>query len=444
MIDIIDLHTKPNNESSIFPFPEIIYPGNWVKNATSDYKGNINVDERVLNVPVEQDNVGRFVRIHEMGHALYSPPVGRSSKKISPLVDKCLRLIEDERINLIMSNIYGKQLSNLLSNKVKPFDDYILSYSPPPDGIQPGLDRAYWFLLKRVYDSFREHLYISDEAVEKLNRLAFISVDHLTHGRACELDKLLQTFFSYGCVRNKHIKFYELRKFAAKIAEFFDDSDDSDEESKLKTIGRTGEEQLGKGDWQTKCDFVNLATVDVPPPLNKQRVATDCGTTIRYMHKYLVDRHIFALKTKKPCIGAPVHLMIDCSGSMSIKAGDIDKLVKLAEQRVMTVRIYAGAGSRGTVATIVESTGGRVKRIPKALLDQRVALLGTGNIVDVQALTLLAQQSGKKFWVCDGKVTGNNDNYYKEVDDICSKLVLKNNITRIDSLPKAIQFFERG
>ena len=136
--------------------------------------------------------------------------------------------------------------------------------------------------------------------------------------------------------------------------------------------------------------------------------------------------------------------MIDCSGSMSIKAGDIDRLVKLAEQRVMTVRIYAGEGSRGTVATIVESTGGRVKRIPKALLNRQVALLGTGNIVDVQALTLLAQQSGKKFWVCDGKVTGRNDNYYKEVDDICSKLVLKNNITRIDSLPKAIQFFERG
>ena len=96
-------------------------------------------------------------------------------------------------------------------------------------------------------------------------------------------------------------------------------------------------------------------------------------------------------------------LLIDCSGSMSLRNEQILEVLK--NNPLATVAVYYGAGDNQTGDLTVLAAHNRYA----AGHDYRAHHYGGGNVVDYPALSWLAHQERPRIWVCDGIVTGVND-----------------------------------
>lgn len=124
-------------------------------------------------------------------------------------------------------------------------------------------------------------------------------------------------------------------------------------------------------------------------------------------------------------------LLIDMSGSMSIKQEEVERILYMAPYA--TIACY-GSGTNtqfGNIVIIAEDS----KKGEAAFARVRI---GGGNVIDGPALRWLAAQERPRIWVSDGVVTGVGDHacvaLFEEAEQICHSA----NIIRIHSLEKLI------
>lgn len=155
------------------------------------------------------------------------------------------------------------------------------------------------------------------------------------------------------------------------------------------------------------------------------------GNIVRSTHRWAVDRWVFTERMK----GKGVTILMDVSGSMSIGPNDVKQIIELAP--ATTFAIY-GAGYTEGQLRILAKNGRCVD------LDNRDAIMPRdycwgANVVDVPALQWLNRMPKPRIWVCDGGVTGIEDNLSYVVNSLCLAELNKRSILTARNINEAIE-----
>jgi len=156
----------------------------------------------------------------------------------------------------------------------------------------------------------------------------------------------------------------------------------------------------------------------------------DAGARIGSISRIMTDGRVFRARRRSPA-GS---LLIDISGSMSLSSADIDHV--LAARPAATIAVYRANMDRGTVSIL--ATAGR--RVSSDALLQTMRTHDGCNVIDVPALQWLNHQRGPRWWICDGKVTGLNDQSYTSVTESCAILAYRGKVKRFDNVRQFHQF----
>ncbi|MCZ6784109.1 MAG: hypothetical protein O7G30_12455 [Proteobacteria bacterium] len=152
----------------------------------------------------------------------------------------------------------------------------------------------------------------------------------------------------------------------------------------------------------------------------------DEGTDLRFLHRYAVDQRVFRRRVHRGKGGGSV--LIDASGSMSLDAADIDRIIAGAPSATL-VALYSGTGDRGELRVVVRE--GRRAGV------EALTPPGAGNIVDLPALEWLARQPAPRVWISDGGVTGCDDRSSDTVSRGCKSVCRRAGIVRVRSAEQA-------
>jgi len=160
----------------------------------------------------------------------------------------------------------------------------------------------------------------------------------------------------------------------------------------------------------------------------RRRCATE-GARISRPDRYALDGAIF----HRSGAGGGGTILVDTSGSMSLSAEHVEKLVRAAGGAAV-VAIYSGKADEGELRIVARA-------------DWRVASeffepFGGGNIVDLPALEWLAKQPRPRVWVSDGGVTGVGDEACAEILSACEELAARADVTRVETPVEAIKLLE--
>lgn len=158
--------------------------------------------------------------------------------------------------------------------------------------------------------------------------------------------------------------------------------------------------------------------------------ASDEGSVVRYLHRWPVDRAVFRCRAR----GGGGTLLVDTSGSMSLAASDLDRLL-LATPHGMRVALYSGSGEVGELRVVADGH----RRAPAEHLKR----FGNGNVVDLPALHWLGRQPGPRLWLSDGGVTGVGDRACSALTERCLELCRRARIRRVATLDEATGWLRR-
>jgi hypothetical protein len=160
------------------------------------------------------------------------------------------------------------------------------------------------------------------------------------------------------------------------------------------------------------------------------RAATE-GSVVRYLSRWPIDGAVFRRRSR--CGGGTV--LVDMSGSMSLDASDLDRLL-LATPQGARVAIYSGSGEVGELRIV--ANGGR--RAAARHLER----YGNGNIVDLPALEWLARQPLPRLLVSDGAATGVHDRGSLALRRRCEAVCRRARIRRVEKLDEAATLLKSG
>ncbi len=150
------------------------------------------------------------------------------------------------------------------------------------------------------------------------------------------------------------------------------------------------------------------------------------GSAVRYIHRFPIDGRIFRRRAR----GRTGTVLVDTSGSMSLDADDLDRI--LVETRgAVQVAIYSGKGSRGELRIVAR--GGR------RAAASHLRPFGGGNIVDLPALEWLSRQSRPRIWISDGGVTGVGDASSAGIRRRCKQVVADARVQQVKNVEEAVR-----
>ena len=152
---------------------------------------------------------------------------------------------------------------------------------------------------------------------------------------------------------------------------------------------------------------------------------------MRWIHRYPIDGRIF----RRPCRRTGGSVLVDTSGSMSLDAGGVDRILRDAPSATL-VAMYSGRGSEGELR-IVARDGRRAST-------EDLEPFGKSNVVDMPALESLARQRTPRIWISDGHVTGIGDRSSRTITRRCRTLCRRARIRRVRTVEEAAQRLENG
>lgn len=192
------------------------------------------------------------------------------------------------------------------------------------------------------------------------------------------------------------------------------------------------------GQFGTLVDLPPLPLTETSPATaaTRKKINAPTGSRLRNLRRLLTDGRAFARTISKEAKGGTV--LIDTSGSMHLRAEEVHAV--LAAIPAATVAIYSGARTTGSVSVIAKN--GRVASA--AAIKRRISEVGGGNIVDGPALQWLGKQAEPRLWVCDGVVTGCHDTACRVLDREAEALRRRHAVRRFDSLPELTRHLQEA
>jgi hypothetical protein len=201
------------------------------------------------------------------------------------------------------------------------------------------------------------------------------------------------------------------------VAKWIDDQFDKPEEQKDTDVApepATPKPTLGElikgggvsGDMQVVYPFLDKPTMK---PQGGFRPIEE-GTVMRAPWRVTTDHKVFRRESRRQ--GSKMSVLVDCSGSMGLDATDVENIVSHTPAAV--VAGYSGYRDKGDLKVFA--------RNGKRTSDPKAYQMHGGNIVDYPALQWLAKQPSPRYWICDGVVTGINDQPDTELTKKCFAL----------------------
>jgi hypothetical protein len=184
-----------------------------------------------------------------------------------------------------------------------------------------------------------------------------------------------------------------------------------------------------------------LETIEEPPrtlPFSPGKLArsvraTDEGSLLRFPHRYLVDRKIFARRRRLP--GGT--MLVDGSGSMRLTSKDLLAIAEVAP--AAEIACYEGKIPDTGALRILVRDG---RRVEDSLFERP---LKTGaNVVDGPALEWLARRPPPRIWVSDGEVRGIGDQASPLLFEDAVRICKKAGIVRVRDASAARQALRRS
>jgi len=391
--------------------PEAVDGFGWTHQATPN-SGSVDLLNRVFCAPIEDTPEARFIRLHELAHARWTPRTSatKAAKKASVSFD-ALQVCEDARIQLklhgtgvnesaLTGALTREQLAETVSRAVEFNQQRQLALlAVACVGTQNAAqlrelarDAAPSSETGRLLSSA---ISAADAIAHELHRKLPRRRDRLTFHNTIEAARLLDSILGLAAAREEA---EELPPASYGDTETADGDGTTTEPGHGIKSGRPGRDHASDSGEMTIERLPCTVTTDALK-LGRTRRANDSGTVPRYIHRLMTDGRLF--DTKRRAAGGTV--LIDASGSMEIETTQIAEMLETAP--AATVAMYSGNGNSGILSIIAE----RGKIATPASIEHQRHRAGGGNIIDEPALAWLSKQPAPRLWVCDGIVTGKRD-----------------------------------
>jgi hypothetical protein len=354
----------------------------------------------LLSVPLGVSDRDRWVRLHELAHAKWTPVTLVGADGIPfPTLNAC----EDSRIHKRLNEAGMANGSPVLLSDA----DRERMAAMVEDGRMPPIEAARLFLatvgtgderpLRRLFEGLSATAHVP--ATCDVLWARHLRKRRPAWGRTVDLARDVEATFAVP------------------------PSDDPDMTERLRDANnmyREGDPDGGR--W-------GPMTVETPPltvPMTctyrvPRRRASDTGAVPTGWHRLTTDGRVFTRKLKRPAGGA---ILIDQSGSMSLSHDDVQTIIDTYPG--VTVGTYAGNETRG-VLRIIARDGRRAT-------DEDCYLDYGGNTVDGPALEWLAQQPGPRVWVSDGLIVGANGSQHPNLHLDVAQITATAQILRVPGI----------
>jgi len=437
-----------NKKTYITPLPEAI-DGNLWEVISTDF-GGCSPKHHKMMIPTGETDADKFVRLHEMAHAKFTPAVdpGKLAAKYGLNVET-MQVAEDARIHALLRLNDFERGGCCNAENVRNNIKYKLTLPNPEREIARMLLGSMYtsdhdlFVneIKRARGNVRRAVMQAEKKEKLLNALTYVIGKFQGQVAPIIWEFMDEARNSAKPLRSRRKKM-RFDNFTTNVARKFDEvfpefpENFSDDEMKKLLNDARKREAMDRADgdkWGNMRGPVcpKLEEKSVNRKLSFIRKATDCGAVPINMHRYATDAAVFS--SRRSVQGGTV--LLDASGSMGIDVDDIKQFLKAAPHG--TVAMYSGRGTEGALAII----GHAGKVISSKNLHKLREGMGGGNVVDGPALRWLAKRKGKKAWVSDGHVTGAGDVQTAAMIRESMLICKKAGIPRLDDIPEAIKAF---
>jgi hypothetical protein len=335
-----------------YPLPQAIDPGRWTVYAG---RGAVILLERRMWVPLSDDELAARVRAHEMAHVRFSP----ETLDVPPEHEASYLFAEDGRIGI---------LALRLGIQTVPHVKIALGRRAPAR------------LRARVILAL-----LGGDAPATRRRNALMRELKPRHQQIVQLAaQAIQTD-------------PENPDSARRAAEIIDRLPGNDD---------TPYERLSyyAGEWGSMQEEHPALSERVALPKRSTHRPDERGAALRYSHRYLLDRRMFASKRRER--SASGTLLIDASASMGLTPSMVYDIARLSPA---LVAVYSGLNTgdpllqHGYLRIVAHE--GRIVVAGQTLSPRHSG----GNVVDGPALRWLSAQTAPRIWFSDGNMTGVGD-----------------------------------
>jgi hypothetical protein len=420
-----------------FVYPELTDGKQWKVKPSKGMAAMTDPIDSIMLAPVDDDWLAGAVRLHEVAHATWTP-----RHSLDPTDPEMLRNghATTEDLELLVQACEDRRNHHLLSTVVsdwphyaKAMNDYVSEIDGLPDTAtaqialdlasrQTGMDRVINLdpMFGAIADA-AEQIILDDPTNPKVTWEAAKLIrdvlagedesgedngDGKGDGEGNSEDSGECSDPDCDCHDDDYNDWEE---------EDEEDEDDYDEEDEIDPKSWLPKKAMPKKVKPYSPDRYNYEEerysrwaemeIDYPPlttgipkfkVMGRGRKAQNEGVVPRHIHRVATGGRIFSNKTKGKKVGGTV--LIDVSGSMSIRDSDILRLLKQVHHG--TVAIYSLSGSNNGRLSIIARNYRAVSEVPH---------FGSGNGVDGPALEWLGRQPEPRAWICDGGTTGYGD-----------------------------------
>lgn len=409
--------------------------GRWTIDDCPPERGLPSTDivSREMTIPMDDDEVARAIRAHEVMHSKISPGTRYPEwVKRGWASDRAMRAVEEVRVNHLCDRI-GVPVKQYLK------DGGERSQAERTAELNKWSDAVYGVVINSECASLPEYIKgIKKHKPEWVKPLKAISKKIVKELKDVHMSELSSTEEGEYCPAPMGFAFTEkLATWLDNIAKLDpDEAQRNAEESEKKAP--ISEEEIMKSkpghndDDDSAAPYLaawgqlnpTVATLDktLPGSIARKRRASATGRNPRRIHRMLTDpeRRIFDTRSR----GKGGIILIDASGSMSFQESDIYEILINAPGALVAMYAENNDGSSGRPNLYVLAKDGKmVSEIPERQ---------SGNNVDYPALVwAVMQRSSNKtpiIWVTDGAVTSVNGDYYDSLALQCFHFCKKERI----------------
>lgn len=452
------MHNQTKQE---FAMPEMLgrqdeEMGQWQVGKCEAVRGKpmTNIVEKVMFVPLDETELARHIRAHEMVHAKVSP--GEDFAKWLDrgiATENALRSVEEARVNFLMKKAGFDPETYLADGTELPAGERLAELEDWAACVYTAVGFMNTAGLKQFLNGVRRHNREWGEALRAIT--ARVNKELKRHERKlastdrCEYTNLAPKGFGYTEIIAEMV---DRIANPPKDEEDFENGEDGvtnpAEDDARNPAAPVDKERLKKiNPVQPKAGglaahtWANLKVGHLPltrvakGAMGKTRKATQFGRNPRRIERMLVDPEKRIFDHKKKGNGGVV--LIDGSGSMHLEMKDIINIVEAAPGA--TVAVYSADRRNEKDNLLVLARDGRmVEELP----DRH-----GGNGVDGPALAWAIKQrqhaTAPIVFVTDGHVHGLHSGYNDALAMDCIKQVLKHNVIVRETAEDAVEVLKK-
>ncbi|MBF85854.1 MAG: hypothetical protein CL489_15480 [Acidobacteria bacterium] len=430
---------------------------------------------RIMNVPIQDFELDRVIRAHEMMHAKVSPGNRQPWIDRGIATDRAMIVAEEARVNFLVAkagfdvDILEDGTEMNAGERISQRGDWAEAvYFVAAISGTGGLNK-YLVGIRRHRPAWSPRLRRISQLIQKefrrIDRTRYetpLSSTKTASGRLDPEKELVEGYFHTESIAEWLDRLaeepHEDEPEDEQDEESADSNDSEDGEDKVEDDdeegGGVGNEKEGDhdcplskqdlesqqpvrkdeaGSWAQLNVMEQNLTRHVPGGLGKKRIASNMGRNPRRIGRMFTDpqKRIFDRKVK----GNGGVVLIDYSGSMSLSEKDVLDIMDAAPGCTVACYTTNSHDKDGRANLWVLGARGRMTtNIPRSR---------GGNGVDHPALVWAVQQKQRRnaplVWVTDGGVVGPGQGYRDQLAMQCIKTCLKSNVVIRDNVEKAVE-----